>query len=125
MAEVIDLAAYRNRQRLLDFLTKGVPLDIDEQMLEEFQFHLEYFLGEIFKEYSFINDGHKTLEVTHLNQTIMFFHFLNEEFSVSLPYGADIGEEAFLRQVGTVANSALQYWLAFEREIPIIQQSFL
>ena len=44
MAEVIDLAAYRNRQRLLDFLTKGVSLEIDEQMLEEFQFHLEYFL---------------------------------------------------------------------------------
>lgn len=125
MAEVIDLAAYRNRQRLLDFLTKGVALDIDEKMLEEFQFHLEYFLGEVYKEYSFINDGHKSLEVTHLNQTIMFFHFVNDCFSVSLPYGAEIGDSEFLRQVGSVANSALQYWLAFEKEIPLIQQSFL
>lgn len=125
MAEVIDLVAYRNRQRLLDFLTKGITLDLEDKMLEEFQFHLEYFLGEVYKEYSFINDGHKTMEVTHLNQTIMFFHFLNDEFSVSLPYGADIGDQELLRQVGTVANSALQYWLAFEREIPLIHQSFL
>lgn len=125
MAEVIDLVLYRHKQKLLRFLTEGVTLNIDDKMLEEFQWHLECFLSEIYSEYTLINDGENTLEIQELNQTIMFFHFLHNEFTVSLPYGSDVTDPEFIRKIGAVANSGFKFWLVFEDEIPHIQQSFL
>lgn len=125
MAEVIDLVAYIRRRKLVAFLTEGVTIDLDEQMLEEFQYHLECFLSETHSEIALLNDGNNNIEIQHLNQTFMTFHFVDKGFYVSLPYDSDLTDSEQLSRIGSVAASALRFWEAFEKEIPIIQQSFL
>lgn len=125
MAEIIDLVAYMRRRKLVAFLTDGITVDLDEQMLEEFQYHLECFLSETHSEVSLINDGASGIEVQHLNQTFMTFHFNGTGFYVTLPYGTDVTDSEILSRIGAVASSALGFWEAFEKEIPFIQQSFL
>ena len=125
MAEVIDLVAYLRRRKLVAFLTEGVTIDLDEQMLEEFQYHLECFLTERHVDVTLLNDGQHNLEIQHLNQTFMTFHFLDKGFYVTLPYEADLTDPELIGRIGVVALSALGFWEAFEKEIPYIQQSFL
>lgn len=125
MAEVIDLVAYIRRRKLVAFLTDGVIIDLDEQMLAEFQYHLECFLSEKHSDITLLNDGEHNLEIQHLNQTFMTFHFADRGFFVSMPYGSDLTDSELLSRIGIVASSALGFWEAFEKEIPYIQQSFL
>ena len=84
MAEVIDLVAYLRRRKLVAFLTEGVTIDLDEQMLEEFQYHLECFLTERHVDVTLLNDGQHNLEIQHLNQTFMTFHFLDSRNTLSI-----------------------------------------
>jgi hypothetical protein len=106
-------------------LSEGIDLELDDQMLEEFKYHLECFLGEVFEEYSFLNDGDNTLEISHLNEDILYLHFVGGFFSVTIPHGVDISDPRTQSQVGYLAKACLGFWEAFEKEIPNIQQSFL
>lgn len=125
MAEVIDLVAYLRRKKLVEFLTKGITIDLDEQMSAEFQYLLECFLTETFEELTFCNEGDDTLTVKNLNQDIMYLHFDNRDFYVTLPNDVDLTNPNIKGFLGGIASASLSFWEAFENEIPFIQQSFL
>ena len=125
MAEVIDLVAYLRRQKLIKFMTEGVKIDLDPQMLAEFQYHLECFLSEKHQEVRFFNEGDGELEVRYLDETFMTFHFLDGFFYMTVTSDCDLDDYDVRGRVGVIASDGFFFWEAFEKEIPFIQQSFL
>ena len=124
MAEVIDLVAYLRRQKLINFMTEGVRIDLDTQMLAEFQYHLECFLSEQFQDVRFLDEGDGELRVLYINETFMTFHFLEDLFYMTVTSDCDLEDYDVRQRVAAIASKGFFFWEAFEKEIPFIQQSF-
>jgi len=125
MGEVIDLAAYRKRQKFLKYLTEGIELELDYQMLEEFKYHLERYLNNRFQLDVLNNLSKDLMEISteRIEIVTLCFHGSFMEFTLSPQFDhADPKQIGKLRQVSI---AILEFWEAFEKEIPMIQQRFL
>lgn len=124
MGEIIHLSAYLKRQKYLKYLTEGIELNLDYQMLEEFKYHLERFL--LTKGFCVLNDlSEDTMQILYANQDVMFLVFDGSEMNFTVPNSSDPDNDDQMALLQKACLNTLDFWEAFEKEIPFIQQKFI
>lgn len=125
MGEVIYLDAYRKRQKFIKYLTEGIELELDYQMLEEFKYHLERYLNNRFNLNILNNLAEDLMEIYSEGSVVVSLHFQGSFMEFYLSPNFDFQETKQVGKLKQIAVAILEFWEFFEKEIPILQQKFL
>lgn len=125
MGEIIYLDAYRKRQKFIKYLTEGIELELDYQMLEEFKYHLERYLNNRFDLHILNNLAEDLMDIYFEGQSVVTLQFQRSFMEFHLPQDFDLQDARQLGKLKQVAVAILEFWEAFEKEIPTLQQKFL
>jgi len=124
MAEIIDLVEILKRKKMVRYLTKGINLDLTEELLEEFRFRLENFLHEFAGVEIQQNNELGDFEVDEIQlykegERIMTLAFIDGVLTFLMP--DDLTEENY-SEYGRLAVSIIAFWEHFDESIKFIVQ---
>ena len=127
MAEIIDLTEILRRKKFVRYLTKGIGLDLSEDLIEEFKFRLEGFLCENLNVFTKQNYEREDFNVDEIEifenegdeNTLMTIAFIDGVLTFLMP--DEVTEEHYSK-FGSIAISVIIFWEEFEKNIFFISQ---